>query len=191
MCGKTLRGTALQTERFQWEKCVFLVILGLEIHIFVVNVHFFPGRGQHLPGKCVFFPKSGNLCRIFKRCLERPSAGYRMADRGRNVRKFQALPARQGPSEEPPRRSPPLPSSGAERGGSKALLVGQGPSEEPLRRSPLDKGLSGGAPKGSPFDRGPTHQPAPVALPPASRQTHQPVQPRCRHVPFALHAIRT
>ena len=172
-------------------KCVFLGIWGLEIHIFVVNVHFFPGRGQHLPGKCVFFPKSGNLCRIFKRCLERPSAGYRMADRGRNVRKFQALPARQGPSEEPPRRSPPLPSSGAERGGSKALLVGQGPSEEPLRRSPLDKGLSGGAPKGSPFDRGPTHQPAPVALPPASRQTHQPVQPPCRHVPFALHAIRT
>ena len=129
MSGKTLRGTALQTERFQWETCVFLVILGLEIPM--------------------------------------------------------------GPSEEPPRRSPPPPSSGAERGGSKALLVGQGPSEEPLRRYPLDKGLSGGAPKGSPFDRGPTHQPAPVALPPASRQTHQPVQPRCRHVPFALHAIRT
>ena len=165
---------------------------------------FGPGN-THFCGKCALFswtratftrkmcvfPKSGNLCRIFKRCLERPSAGYRMADRGRNVRKFQALPARQGPSEEPPRRSPPLPSSGAERGGSKALLVGQGPSEEPLRRSPLDKGLSGGAPKGSPFDRGPTHQPAPVALPPASRQTHQPVQPPCRHVPFALHAIRT
>ena len=68
------------------EKCVFLGIWGLEIHIFVVNVHFFPGRGQHLPGKCVFFPKSGNLCRVFKRCAERPSAGYRMADRGRNVR---------------------------------------------------------------------------------------------------------
>ena len=67
--------------------CVFLGIWGLEIHIFVVNVHFFPGRGQHLPGKCVFFPKSGNLCRVFKRCVEGPSAGYRMADRGRNVRK--------------------------------------------------------------------------------------------------------
>ena len=79
MCGKTLRGTALQTERFQWEKCVFLVILGLEIHIFVVNVHFFPGRGQHLPGKCVFSPKSGNLCRVFKRYMEGSSAGYRMA----------------------------------------------------------------------------------------------------------------
>ena len=38
-------------------KCVFLGIWGLEIHIFVVNVHFFPGRGQHLPGKCVFSPK--------------------------------------------------------------------------------------------------------------------------------------
>ena len=173
-------------------------------------MHFFPGRGQHLPGKYLFFPQSGNL----------PSAGYRMAGRGRKCAKsyifqlfwapralpleksegfrtfrvqkqFQALPARQGPSEEPPRRSPPPPSSGAERGGSKALLVGQGPSEEPLRRSPLDRGLSGGAPKGSPLDRGQTHQPAPVALPPASRQTHQPVQPPCRHVPFALHAIRT
>ena len=163
---------------------------------------FFLDAGNIYQENVCVFPKSGNLCRIFKRCLERPSAGYRMADRGRNVRKFQALPARQGPSEEPPRRSPldggragrlqkAPPSSGAERGGSKALLVGQGPSEEPLRRSPLDKGLSGGAPKGSPFDRGPTHQPAPVALPPASRQTHQPVQPPCRHVPFALHAIRT
>ena len=68
-------------------KCVFLGIWGLEIHIFVVNVHFFPGRGQHLPGKCVCFPKSGNLCRVFKRCVEGPSAGYRMENRGRNVRK--------------------------------------------------------------------------------------------------------
>ena len=152
---------------------------------------FFLDAGNIYQENVCVSPQSGNLCRVFKRCVEGPSAGYRMADRGRNVRKFQALPARQGPSEEPPRRSPPPPSSGAERGGSKALLVGQGPSEEPLRRSPLDKGLSGGAPKGSPFDRGPTHQPAPVALPPASRQTHQPVQPRCRHVPFALHAIRT
>ena len=116
-------------------------------------------------------------------------------------KQFQALPARQGPSEEPPRRSPldggragrlqkAPPSSGAERWGSKAFLVGQGPSEEPPRRSSLDRGLSG-APKGSPLDRGQTHQAAPVALPPASRQTHQPVQPPCRHVPFALHAIRT
>ena len=42
-------------ERFEREKCVFLVISGLKIHIFVVNVPFFPGRGQHLPGKWVFF----------------------------------------------------------------------------------------------------------------------------------------
>ena len=69
-------------------KCVFLGIWGLEIHIFVVNVHFFPGRGQHLPGKCVFFPKSGNLCRVFKRYVEGPSAGYRMAGRGRKCAKI-------------------------------------------------------------------------------------------------------
>ena len=137
-------------------------------------------NGRHLYRKCVFWaPRALPL---------EKSEGFIIF---RVQKQFQALPARQGPSEEPPRRSPPPPSSGAERGGSKALLVGQGPSEEPLRRSPLDKGLSGGAPKGSPLDRGQTHQPAPVALPPASRQTHQPVQPRCRHVPFALHAIRT
>ena len=100
------------------EKCVFLGIWGLEIHIFVVNVHFFPGRGQHLPGKCVFFPKSGNLCRVFKRYMEGTSAGYRMADRGRNVRKFQALPAR---------------STGAERGASKAFPA-----------SPFVRGRAGG-----------------------------------------------
>ena len=137
------------------EKCVFLGIWGLEIHIFVVNVHFFLDAGNiyqenvrfspkvatyvgflsdkwkdpprvtvwltknrffngkicifghlgpentHFCGKCSLFswtratftrkmcvfPKSGKLCRVFKRCLKRPSAGYRMADRGRNVRK--------------------------------------------------------------------------------------------------------
>ena len=32
-------------------------------------------------------PKSGNLCRVFKRYVEGPSAGHRMENRGRNVRK--------------------------------------------------------------------------------------------------------
>ena len=138
-------------------KCVFLGIWGLEIHIFVVNVHFFPGRGQHLPGKCVFFPQSGNL----------PSAGYRMAGRGRKCVKIalflklfwapRALPleksegfilsrvqnsSRPSPLDRGRARSlQGVPrSTEAERGGSKRLPLRQGPSGGALRRSSLDRG---------------------------------------------------
>ena len=47
----------MQTERFQWEKCVFLVILGLEIYIFVVNVHFFLDAGNIYQENECFPPK--------------------------------------------------------------------------------------------------------------------------------------